>query len=469
MRRGGENGEQLEIAKKRCIGVIERVSKLPYSSNSKINVSCQRTLLKLASSELNFLSRSTHLLTLPSVNIGHIEAVVHILQQPFITGVSRVCKPLPFSSTTGSGPKCTSFAAKGVHVDVVCTLNRNPVWIIVSDRNPNYISWNESRKSKGLKSRIEQVLAAAATSCVALKPSSIILFFSNGLNSVIYEKLRVEFGAAESGLEFSVFDFDFSEDLEGWVSLLARTYREASVLEIKVNETKCAVSNSDEFLEAAWQGFAKDDYMGHKMDNSFLSLISRMMLCSLDVENDGSTTPRNPLGECDSINFDTTALIALVSGISNGASEKLLATPEAELRQRFKGNYDFVLGQVMSEIQNPIHVELGSVISAKRGIICQSVCSEFKELVSMCGGPNEKRRADQLLGCLMVAPDCPSERMMNLPTTRKLAMKNKIVFGTGDHWRAPTLTANMAFVRAISQTGMSLFTIGHRPRALTGD
>ena len=58
---------------------------------------------------------------------------------------------------------------------------------------------------------------------------------------------------------------------------------------------------------------------------------------------------------------------------------------------------------------------------------------------------------------------------MSLPTTRKLALKNKIVFGTGDHWQAPTLTANMAFVRAISQTGMSLFTIGHKPRALTGD
>ena len=51
----------------------------------------------------------------------------------------------------------------------------------------------------------------------------------------------------------------------------------------------------------------------------------------------------------------------------------------------------------MSEIQNPIHVELGSIISGKLGIICESVHSEFKELVLMCGGPNEKFRADQLL------------------------------------------------------------------------
>lgn len=55
----------------------------------------------------------------------------------------------------------------------------------------------------------------------------------------------------------------------------------------------------------------------------------------------------------------------------------------------------------MSEIKDPIHVELGSVISGKRGIICETVHSEFKELVLMCGGPNERCRADRLLKCLM--------------------------------------------------------------------
>ena len=45
-------------------------------------------------------------------------------------------------------------------------------------------------------------------------------------------------------------------------------------------------------------------------------------------------------------------------------------------------------------------MELGTVISGKRGVICQSGCSEFKELVSLCGGPDEKLRADQLLGCV---------------------------------------------------------------------
>lgn len=61
-----------------------------------------------------------------------------------------------------------------------------------------------------------------------------------------------------------------------------------------------------------------------------------------------------------------------------------------------------VLGfhQVNSEMENPIHKELMPVILQKRGIICESVCSEFQELVSMCGGPNEKSRAKHFLNHL---------------------------------------------------------------------
>ncbi|KAM6595081.1 hypothetical protein CsatA_002784 [Cannabis sativa] len=436
-----KENEELELAKKRCINVIERLSSLISTTTTKINPSSQQTLLKLAKSELAFLSRSSN--PRCCFNIGHIEAVLHILQQPFITGVSRVCK-----SISVNGEKtCDS-----VYVDVVCTLNRNPVWIIVSDRNPNYISWDESHSSKGLKFRIEKLLAVARSS-VALKPSSVILFFANGISEVIYEKLRLQFGAVEFGLEFTVFDFDFFEDLEEeWVNVLARTYRDASILEIRTKDDDCDdddVSN----LECAAENTFQLGTLVSERDDSFSTLISR-----ISVEK-----------ECEYVNFDTTALIAVVSGISNGGCEKLLGTPEADLREKYKSNYEFVIGQVMSEIEKPIHVELGSVISGKRGMICQSVCSEFKELVSKCGGTNEKLRADHLLGCLKVVVDCPSERMMSLPTTRKLAMKNKVVFGTGDYWRAPTLTANMAFVRAISQTVMSLFTIGHRPRALIGD
>ncbi|PPS15785.1 hypothetical protein GOBAR_AA04789 [Gossypium barbadense] len=86
----------------------------------------------------------------------------------------------------------------------------------------------------------------------------------------------------------------------------------------------------------------------------------------------------------DFINFDTTTLIAIVSGISNGCTEELLNKPEA-----------------MSELQYPIHANFSAAVSGKKGIIYESVLSKFKELVLMCEGANEKHRADQLLKCLI--------------------------------------------------------------------
>ncbi|KAG5007412.1 hypothetical protein AAZX31_09G146500 [Glycine max] len=225
-------------------------------------------------------------------------------------------------------------------------------------------------------------------------------------------------------------------------------------LELSADETETLAQPTEENIRT-------------NLGNMFCSIL--MKLCSMANKTSESANPGNLLVETDLVNFDTTSLIALVSGISNCGTEKLLATPESDMRQRFKGNYDFVIGQIMSEIQNPIHMEFGRILCGKNGLICESVLMEFKELVSMCGGPNEKLRSDRLINCLKVVLDTPSERMMDLPTTRKLALKNKVVFGTGDHWHAPTLTTNMAFVRAVSQTGMSLSTFEHRPRALPGD
>ncbi|ESQ27849.1 hypothetical protein EUTSA_v10018586mg [Eutrema salsugineum] len=429
---------EIETAKKRCESVIKTIEQLPLST--AITASCRRTLLKLASSELSFLSS---LVTDPSpqplsVNIGHIESVVRILQLPSITGVSRVCKPLPLP--IGS-----------VHVDLVCTLGKAPVWIIVSDRNPRYISWNGDRHGgKGLRSRIEHVLAAAH-STTTLKPSSLILFFANGLPSSIYEKLKEEFGAVSFDLgldsDTSMLDFDCEETMEGdWVVVVgSRSYKEAISVEIKLIIDECdslAFPEPEVVVEAEVS-----------QNDGFSRVISSLRL----------------QGEDCLINFDTTALVALVSGITNGCAERIVDMPQIELEQKFKGNTVFVIAQAESEIEKPVLVKMATLLSGKRGIVCKSVLSEFKELVSMYAGPNEKHRAEHLLKSLMVVNDNPTERVMGLPTTRKLAMKNKTVFGTGDRWGAPTLTANMAFVRAVAQSGMSLSTIDHSPRALTGD
>ncbi|CAH8385402.1 unnamed protein product [Eruca vesicaria subsp. sativa] len=153
-------------------------------------------------------------------------------------------------------------------------------------------------------------------------------------------------------------------------------------------------------------------------------------------------------GEDFLVNFDTTAL---VSGIANGWM----------CREDLGHGYLSLESYLINE---------RCVVSQGSEGLCVRVL--FKELVSMYGGANEKHRAEHLLKTLMLVNDNPTERVsvMGLPTTSKLAMKNKIVFGTGDRWGAPTLTANMGgFVRAVAQSGMSLPTIHHSPPALTGD
>lgn len=321
-----------------------------------------------------------------SVNIGHLEAVLHILQQPFISGVSRVCKSIPLSPSVSREERHSS-SLKDIHVDVVCILNGKPVWIIVSDRNPKYISWNSCHKSKGLKLRIEQVLAAAKSN-LALRPSSVMIFFANGISTHVYDKLRDEFRASEIRLAFSVFSSNMLEETEGdWINVISRSYRDALVLEINLTDEKDAVPNlgcnveslimdssqvevsvgkvetQPHLLEqnavnrassqlersidkAETRPLLSQEDIETKLGDTFYSVIMGMKLSSLDNKNSESTESMKLLGGSDLVNFDTTALIAFVSGISNGGTEKLLATPESELRQRFKGNFDFVIGQV---------------------------------------------------------------------------------------------------------------------------
>lgn len=292
-----------------------------------------------------------------SSNIGHLEAVVRILQHPFVKGVSRVCKPVslspPLASLRNEGHNT---AKKSVHVDIVCTLNGNPVWFLVSARNPKFVSWDGGacQNNKGLRTRIQQVVDAAAHSVPSTKPYSIILFFSNGLDESVRANLEREFGASELGIEFPVSDFGFSEELEdGWIYIHERSLRlSAYILEIKVDQSRNSVPKMECGLKDPLLGAIstredlQEECLGLNLGASFCSLISRMKPHPLDLKDAEFAREKGIYGEGDMINFDTTALIALVSGISNGGTEKILSTSERELRLRFKSNYEFVIAQV---------------------------------------------------------------------------------------------------------------------------
>ncbi|KAH7663146.1 hypothetical protein IHE45_14G034700 [Dioscorea alata] len=326
--------------KQRCTS-LRLLLDQPFPS-SKISLASKLTLLRLLDAELRFLS------SLPpdrrrqpiSSNIGYLESLARIVLHPSVSSISRLSRPLPA-------------APLPVHLDLVCTVHRSPAWLLVSDRNPKHVSWLPSRHHKGLRQRIERVVCAAR-SALALKPESVILVFSHGIGDEIVDKLESEFGAVEIDL--------FKELEDGWIDVLMLCGRDRAF------EIKIVVDSGN---GQSGLGDLEDDYevcSGEEFD----SLISSMKL--------------GGVGSVDVVNFDTTALVAMVSGISNGGAEQLLNGPEDEMRRRFKGNYEFVIAQVMSELQDPILAQMRDAIAGKKGIICESVCSEFKELVSMCGG-----------------------------------------------------------------------------------
>lgn len=157
----------------------------------------------------------------------------------------------------------------------------------------------------------------------------MILFFANGLHSSINERLRDEFGAKDFDFGFdssSLFDFDCEETVEGeWVNVVrTRSYREAVSVEIKLVEDRC-----DSLAALEPEAVVVQAELSQNDDFSFV--ISSM---SLQGEED-----------CF-VNFDTTTLVALVSGITNGCAKRIVDLPEIELEDKFKGNTVFVIAQV---------------------------------------------------------------------------------------------------------------------------
>ncbi|KAM3408748.1 hypothetical protein ACQJBY_001673 [Aegilops geniculata] len=418
---------ELELARARCRALHGRLAASPSLPRHP----ALRSLLRLVAAELRFLASSSH----PdparplSSNLPHLGALHLLLTHPAVRSPSRL-SPLP-------------------GVDFACAFRSRPAWVLLSARNPSGFQWVPR---KGLSSRVAAVLDAARSAPPVTRPEKLLLAFARGVGADIVLGLAEGFGAVEIDLlaEF-VGEAEDDKEEDGWVSVSFHPNEEmrgfrAFEIEVVDGGAEVLLPPPRQDVEEVEKG------SGDQLEGClFADFMGKMRMNSMEM-----------------VNLDTTALIAIVSGISNGGLGKLMGAPEAETRARFKCNYKFVMDQAQSELQSPIFVELGKAVDGKKCIICEAVNSEFNEIVSMCGGPEEKTRASQLLKQLIIVPDSPSPRMMDLPTTRKLAMKNKVVFGTGDHWRAPTLTANMGFVRAVSQSGMALLTMEHRPRALIG-
>ena len=154
------------------------------------------------------------------------------------------------------------------------------------------------------------------------------------------------------------------------------------------------------------------------------------------------------------VNLDITALITLISNLSNGHCNYTYDIPA--LSQ-----------QAEQERLQPALPPLQAFLENKSLIACQTCIDAFKDIISTIGGASEKLRAEKLLERIKVVPDSPSDRSLSLHNSGKINKRGKIIFGTGDSLQAMTVTANKGFVRAASQSGVLFSIFEHEPRALT--
>lgn len=159
-------------------------------------------------------------------------------------------------------------------------------------------------------------------------------------------------------------------------------------------------------------------------------------------------------GNVEAVNLDITTLISLVSAVCHGGCHL-----------RF---IDKVIDQqAAEERESPSLPELQKYLQGKNLLVCRTAWADFNSIVRLLGGPKEKERAAKLIDRVTIVDDHLSERANKLQLRGKIKERSKVVFGTGDHLQAITVTANCGFVRAAVSQGVHLTVHLHPARALT--
>ncbi|XP_022085448.1 UPF0415 protein C7orf25 homolog isoform X2 [Acanthaster planci] len=154
------------------------------------------------------------------------------------------------------------------------------------------------------------------------------------------------------------------------------------------------------------------------------------------------------------VNLDVTTLVALVSDLTHGGCWHSFAEPLIqELAQQ--------------EREQPVVGEMEQFLQDKELYACQTAINDFQKILATIAGPQERERAQQLLARITLVEDNPSDRASQLEESHRIKHRAKVIFGTGDKMKAITTTANVGFVRATGNKGVSFAVHIHQSRALT--
>ncbi|CAJ0958813.1 unnamed protein product, partial [Mesorhabditis belari] len=155
------------------------------------------------------------------------------------------------------------------------------------------------------------------------------------------------------------------------------------------------------------------------------------------------------------INLDVSTVFVLVSNL----------THEGGTEHNFQSK--LLREQAVWEKSAPEKEKLLHQIEGHRWIICQTAYESVVNIVSTVAGPAEKKRVEELLKNVEVVEDKLTERSASLPDSERISARSRVIFGSGDYYRAVTTTANKHFVSSAYHQGVCFNVLVHEPRALS--
>ncbi|KAK2717129.1 UPF0415 protein C7orf25 homolog [Artemia franciscana] len=367
-------------------------------------------------------------------NIVNLKKCVEVL----ISGIEPCSVLKPFNFTNRYGKRCK------LNVDIVAKYGE--LWYKIIARNPkalHLVSIGSCEFGKrSVISQAKDYKACAKQNLVNYREPKLIFVFSSGISQHLAAKLerlgitvegeRIDYEEAEIAPKP---DSDSDSDSDS-------SYSEYTDYEPDIDEgdEKCLLClNECESIRSALEriSFNFDEYAKQLRDDN------KRCLCDRALRN------RN---EC--INVDITAMVVLVSSLTNGGN-------------RFYFNDKIIDDQAKWEQVKPAKELLEKVMKGKQLLACERAIVGFVDIVSTIGGRGETERARNLLSSLIFMPNKPSEASERLRCTGSISDRGKIIFGTGDRLRVKTLTANAGFLRSASSQGVLFAVIEHEPRVLT--
>ncbi|XP_012263268.2 UPF0415 protein C7orf25 homolog [Athalia rosae] len=406
-------GEKIQEGK----GMMERLKPLEYVDGvEKFSRKINQEIRFLEKVQSTGNVKKDHL---QSTNLIHLSALVDRLLAS--KNPVSVIKPFKFENSR-------------LEVDIVC--NQGSTWVKVIARNARALTLislgNGEYGQKSVLDQAESYLKCSTLHPHMYKAPEVVFHFAYGIEVPL--ALRLErLGVTVEGQRIAC-----SEDiLNAAASLNEQKERldgSPSASVFRPSDSYNSSSDSDSDSES-------DQAEGQVRGMPILNTIN-----SLDVRD---------TDEIKILNLDVSTLLAYVTNMTNGQAD-------------FEYKEPLLTMQAEWERSRPVKPILEKLFKRKKLIICRTAYDNFKNIISVIGGPNETERTEELMRRVEVVSDNPSERIMHaLPLGGRIKDRSRLVFATGENMKSITVSANEGFVRAARMQGIECSVFLHEPRSLS--